>query len=214
MRVADITRAFAKALSVAAGPLGAPIEFAASIYDDVRAEEREAIIKAAIDEGRALNKDVLGELFELKQGMAALRAEFLAGLVALTEILAGDPDLRSRQSEWGALLPNRIVARKDIVEATGFITEDVLIEELARCYEFSPSLFQATIGRAKFPLRNIRQEAALNVQVFDFVRSTHNLPASDCSRIYGILARENDGSTILQRVAEVYREMARRTSRE
>ncbi|NET42519.1 hypothetical protein [Okeania sp. SIO2B3] len=142
-------QALAKALSKLAGPLGSPIEFFLSLYQDQETQKRKAELDEMILKGQNLSREVLEEIFIAKSDIKELREQFIVGMQFCISLLSKNKELLSSGDLEENLL-FLIDSHKEKLEASGFITDEVLADELYKCYQENSRLFLAHIS-ADFP---------------------------------------------------------------
>ena len=125
MNIKRALKSIAKGVSTFAGPLGAPIESILSFYEDNQTQEREAQLDAMIFEVQSLNRETLEEIFQAREEIKELRAQFILAMEICFSILAENrkllfsPDLEQN-------IPFFLESYKEQLEASGLITNDVL----------------------------------------------------------------------------------------
>ena len=189
-------KASAKAVRVFAGPLAAPFEAVLSLYEDEQTEKREAKLDEMILEGQNLNREVLAEIFEARSEIKELREQFILGIEICFSLLAKDRKLFS-SPDLEENLPFLIEQYKERFEASGLITDEVLADELYKCYEKDTRLLLAHIS-ADFPLEELPSYEALAVIISDFLTKCSGQGLNQQAKIFNALSRKNPGSKPLK----------------
>ena len=196
MNIKRALKSIAKGVSTFAGPLGAPLESILSFYEDKQTQEREAQLDAMILEGQSLNRETLEEIFQAREEIKELRAQFILAMEICFSILAENrkllfsPDLEQN-------LPFFIEPYKERLEASGLITNDVLADALYHCYEKDARLFLAHIS-ADFPVGELRSYEALPVIISDFLTRFSGQGLNQQAKIFKTLSKKNPGSRPLR----------------
>jgi hypothetical protein len=199
-------KAFAMALSNLAGPFGAAIEFYFSLYEDARAQERDDKIYAMISENRNLSNRALEEIFEVKTAREALREQSLIGMKTCIEITQENRELLSNLQNLERKVSTIIEREQARLEENGFITNEIITQELSSLYADQPDLFLTSIGAAGFPLNQIPQGNAPKVIVFKFLSRCQGLDNDKKLKIFKALYKENRGSKTLSVVVRLLEE--------
>ena len=199
-------KAFVKALSSLAGPFGAPIEIYLSLYEDARAQERDDQIYAMISENRNFSTRELEEIFDVRPDLEELREQFLIGIKTCIEITQKNRELLSNLQNLERKVSTIIEREQARLEENGFITNEIITQELSSLYANQPDLFLASIGAADFPLETIPQGKAPKVIVFNFLSRCKGLDNDKKWKIFKALYNENRGSNTLSIVVRLLEE--------
>ena len=190
-------KASAKTLSTVAGPFGAPFEFLLSLYEDEQSQKREAQLDAMILEGQNLNRETLEEIFQARGEIKQLREQFILGMQACLCILAQNRELLSSPEKIEQKLPFLLEPQKKKLEGSGFVTEEVLADELYKYYETDSRLFLTHI-HTDFPVGELRPNEALPVIISDFLTRCSGQAINQQLKIFNTLSKKNPGSQILR----------------
>lgn len=201
-------RALAKGVGTAAGPLGAPAEFILSLYDDELAEKRDAKLEAILYKNQDISREALEQIFEIRDEIKEVRRQFINGLIACMTILIQNRQLLSSPQKLEIGLPALIGQHQEVFQENGFVTEQVLNQELSRIYAADPKLFMTTVGVAGFPLETIPQGDAPKVIVFHFVTRCSTLGLNQQVNIFQALSKENPINEPLRVITALLRERA------
>ncbi|NEQ35624.1 MAG: hypothetical protein F6K40_04645 [Okeania sp. SIO3I5] len=189
-------QALAKALSKLAGPLGSPLEFFLSLYQDKQTQKRKAELDEMIVEGQNLSRETLAEIFEARSEIKELREQFILEMEIGFSILAKNTALIS-SSDLEESLPGLMEAYKEKLEASGLITYEVLADELYKYYEKDALLFLAHIS-PYFPVGEVHSCAALPVIISDFLTRCSGKELKQQAKIFNALSKKNPGSEPLK----------------
>ena len=88
MNIKRALKSIAKGVSTFTGPMGAPLEALLYFFEDKQTQEREAQLDAMILEGQSLNRETLEEIFQAREEIKELRAQFILAMEICFSILA------------------------------------------------------------------------------------------------------------------------------
>ncbi len=199
-------KASAKVVSTLAGPFGAPLEGILSLYEDELTDQREAQLDAMLAEGQNLTRESLDAIFETKGEIKELREQFIVAMKVCLTILQQNNELLTNSQKLENNFPPLIEQHQKELEDSGFVTEEVLTNELSKLYATSPDLFLTTIGAAGFPLETIPHGKPPKVIVFQFLNRCFSLELNQQVKIFNALRKENRNSKHLRAVTSLLRE--------
>ena len=189
-------KAIAKATRTFAGPFAAPFDGVLSLYEDEQMEKREAKLDEMINEGQNLSREVLEEIFIARSEIKELREQFILGMEICFSILAKNTALLS-SPDLEENLPFLMEAYREKLEASGFITDEILADELYKYYEKDARLFLAHIS-ADFPVGELRPNEAVPVIISDFLTRCSGQGLNQQAKIFNALSKKNPGSEPLK----------------
>jgi hypothetical protein len=209
----SLIRAIAKALAKLAGPVGAPVEFALSLYDDERSEKRNAELTSKIVEGHALTREAIAEIFELKEGYSTVRAQLVSGFHTALQLLMEDHEIvKSLKANQGDVQDSIItpLLRQNLQRfASGsFLTEQKVIDELTHLYSMDIDYFLAIVYPAGFPQGMLTHHAPPKATFLGFVHALRGCLNESKASIYNALSNDKPASEILRVAASLYRELS------
>ncbi|NET26478.1 hypothetical protein [Okeania sp. SIO1I7] len=149
-----------------------------------------------INEGQNLSRETLAEIFEARSEIKELREQFILGMEICFSILATNTALMS-SSDLEENLPVLMEAYREKLEAGGLITDEVLVDELCKCYKTGSQLFLAHIY-AYFPVEELRHNEALPVIISDFLTRCSAQKLNQQANIFNALSKKNPGSEPLK----------------
>jgi len=200
--------AVCKALSVAAGPLGFPGEFALRYYDDHMAEERDIRLNALLSEGQAIQRETLESILDLKDDIVNIREQLIAGLMSISAV----PRLRALATSNPQALPEAVARVRpqmaDRSATSGFIDDSRFVAELSALYDDNLPLFLATIKLGGFRVAQIPQGLAPRAVFSSFLTRFRGLSEDVRARVLHELSTESPGSIVLSTLSGVWGEAA------
>ncbi len=207
--MSKILPAILDALSTAAGPLGFPGKFVLRLYDDKKAEEREAKLKAMIMEDHSISQGAIEEIYEIRNEMNVLREQLVKGIIGIKEILSKNKKLLATPQFIETELSGLINKYPMVLQDTGFVTEKMLVNELSDGYAHNPNGFIQTLDLGGFDIASIPfgQDNVLRTTVFRFLkvcRVKYTLDQQE--KIFSALAEENPNSESLRVYAALLKE--------
>ena len=126
-----------------------------------------------------------------KTEIKELREQFILGIQVCLTILMQNQELLRSSEKLEYQLPILIDKQKKKLEEGGFLTKDVVVNELSKLYGSDSPLFIATVGSAGFPLETISQTQAPKVIIFNFINRCSSLRLNDQLKIFKALYEEN-----------------------
>jgi hypothetical protein len=194
------------ALSTIAGPLGFPGKFALRLYDDEKAEERDAKLHATLYEGQSISRESLEKIFEIKNEVIEIREQLINGIMGLAQIIERGKRTLPSPLVIEDELKHYITHRGDIMEENKFITRKEINEELEKLYGADIELFKTTVGNAGFKVAMIPWGNAPRVVIFRFLEICQGYELKTKANIFRELSNEFPGSDILRSVAALLQE--------
>ena len=191
-----LLKSIAKGLSKFAGPGGAPIESILTFYEEKQKQKRAAQLDATILEVENLRRETLDMSSETLEEIKELREQFILGMeicfsiLEQNEKLLSSPDLEDN-------LPDLIEPYREQLQASGLITNKVLVDTLYDCYKTDVRLFLAHIS-VDFPVGELRSYEALPVIISDFLSRCSGQELKQKAKIFNALSKKNPGSKPLK----------------
>ncbi|NER02404.1 MAG: hypothetical protein F6K17_07070 [Okeania sp. SIO3C4] len=189
-------KAIAKAARTFAGPFAAPFDGVLSLYEDEQMEKREAQLDEMINEGQNLSRETLAEIFEARSEIKELREQFILGMEICFSILVQNRKLLS-SPDLEENLPLWMEPYRKKLEASGLITDKVLVDALCKFYKTDTKLFLAHIY-GYFPVEELCHNEALEVIITDFLAWCSGQELKQQFQIFNRLSQKNPGSQPLK----------------
>lgn len=202
-----------KGLSVAAGPLGAIGEFALKLYDDKRSEERDAKLQELIVSGRDISREILEEVFELKNNFIAVREQLINGITGIRELLQTKQISVLTAEQLEALFTEGFIdENNEIFQKSGFVTHRRLKDELVHFYGTGTGFgrFLMKIEEGGFDTASLPSGVSNDVIIFQFLKELERRTATQKERIFRELVDDSPSSVILKAIHRVIREQLQR----
>jgi len=200
-------KATLKAVKIFAGPLAAPAEFVLSLYEDEEAQRQVDELDKAIAQRQELSSDVLEHLIRTRSELTQFREQFLISMKVCLTILARYGDQLSSPEAIEQNMPYLLEDKREVLEEQGFITKQLLSDDISRLYASDPNLFLATVNDAGFPVQTLPNRDAMKVIASRFLDRCEGLDLKQKSSIFTALSRENPGVKSFKKVSGFLREI-------
>jgi hypothetical protein len=209
-------RALGKAVSHLIGPMGAPIEFIISLYDDKKSNEMQQLFLMGLDNIAAQQEELKSLVLTPIEGMAKTQVDIV--LSAIHRQIAENEEYRQKIR---LTLDNASATDEELRDAfvfgispvdlrsVGLLSEEQLEEDLRKLYQADIITFVNDLKRCGFPVEelNILQSAANVYRAFvDYSRRPDPCINAD---IFRKLYDKNKASDELGQWAEFYEVLCR-----
>lgn len=177
--MANLLHAFGEGLAAFAGPAGAPVKFALSLYADEQAELRMTALLEKISAGMELTEKAIEGVFTVRAGFEEVREQMMIGFEAVLrklaenreqlDLLLGKEDRLSSQEEVMQIVSTSVSEAAEDLAKMGFVTEKTLIDDILYFYDGKVKQFLAVVKPAGFPRGAIAEDNPPQQAYDDFI---------------------------------------------
>jgi hypothetical protein len=202
----SILNAIIKGLSTAAGPFGFPGEIYLRYRDEYLGEIHAVELEKIISEGHSISRETLEEIFEIKNEMKEFREQLINGIIGINEVLSMNKISIANHQTLDKEISSLISDHLEIFNKSGFVTEEVLLNELSSLYADDPSQFIQIIDFAGFNIARIPhgKNTAFSITLFHFLKeSQRRYKLEKQAKIFAKLTEDNPNSNPIR----VYRNL-------
>lgn len=213
----NLLKAIGRAVAKFTGPLGFPLDFLLSLYEDERSEEREQLLKDAFSSLESVQDTQLLEIASVKQDVTALTEQVHSALKILICGLRAETGVRHElhaSLSAGTTEDLELALGQALTEPAlrdgGVLTEAALVDELNRLFN-EPAHFLSYVVSHGYDNGSWSHGASRRANYLQFVIDLRGFERQPCviARYLKSLSGAKPGSHVLSQWVAFYAELCR-----
>lgn len=204
-------RAIGESVLQMAGPIGVPLKFLLSLYEDNKSEKRELQFKQLLQSTNAIiDSETLREIFEIKQGLEKNHKLLLDILQYTLNYTKGSEINFSDQFKnvfRKTIAEEQIIKNQNHILDFRILSQKNIISELIKIFGQDVELLKVIARENGFPIDKINWQKTPRVVISEFVEKCQNQDVYILANVFISIVEEYSGSQILNEFANLINEV-------